>query len=104
MQRHKLLRCLMVAIALGLTPPAPAWVLAGQESEVFRVPSKDGTLIAVEGVGSGPSLVIAHGGIGDRTPSRHLSNCSANSYTLKQLNQPWGQSARGQPFLRSMAR
>jgi pimeloyl-ACP methyl ester carboxylesterase len=67
MVRSKFLRCLMVAIALSLSPPAPGWVLAGQESQVFRVPSKDGTLIAVECVGSGPTLVIAHGGIGDRT-------------------------------------
>ncbi len=31
------------------------------------VPAKDGTLIAVECAGTGPSLVIVHGGIGDRS-------------------------------------
>lgn len=66
MERRKSLFCLTVAIALGLIQPA-ASVLAGQESQVFRVPSRDGTLIEVECVGSGPTLVIAHGGIGDRT-------------------------------------
>ena len=35
--------------------------------EVTRVPSKDGTLIAVECTGSGPSLIMVHGGTGDRT-------------------------------------
>ncbi len=67
MELRKLLRCLTVAIVLGLIPSAPACVLAGQESQEFRVPSKDGTLIAVECAGTGPTLVIAHGGIGDRT-------------------------------------
>ncbi len=37
------------------------------ESQMFRVPSKDGTLIAVECAGAGPTLIIVHGGIGDRT-------------------------------------
>lgn len=67
MERSKLLRCLMVAITPGLSPLAPAPLLARQDSQVLRVPSKDGTLIAVECAGSGPSLVIAHGGVGDRT-------------------------------------
>lgn len=33
---------------------------------ISRVRSKDGTLIAVECAGAGPSLVIVHGGTGDR--------------------------------------
>jgi pimeloyl-ACP methyl ester carboxylesterase len=37
------------------------------ESSVIHVASKDGTSIAVECAGTGPSLVIVHGGIGDRT-------------------------------------
>ena len=35
--------------------------------ELTRVRSRDGTPIAVECAGSGPTLVIVHGGIGDRT-------------------------------------
>jgi pimeloyl-ACP methyl ester carboxylesterase len=38
-----------------------------RESQMFRVPSKDGTLIAVECAGAGPTLIMVHGGIGDRT-------------------------------------
>lgn len=34
---------------------------------MFRIPSKDGTLIAMECAGRGPSLIMVHGGIGDRT-------------------------------------
>lgn len=37
------------------------------ESQLIRVPSKDGTLIAVECAGAGPTLIMVHGGIGDRT-------------------------------------
>ncbi|MGH9904106.1 MAG: alpha/beta fold hydrolase, partial [Pyrinomonadaceae bacterium] len=39
----------------------------GHVSKLVRVPSKDGTLIALECAGSGPSLIFVHGGIGDRT-------------------------------------
>lgn len=37
------------------------------ESSITSVTSKDGTVIAVECAGVGPSLVIVHGGIGDRS-------------------------------------
>jgi pimeloyl-ACP methyl ester carboxylesterase len=40
---------------------------AGNATEVLRVPSKDGTLIALECAGAGPTLVFVHGGVGDRT-------------------------------------
>jgi pimeloyl-ACP methyl ester carboxylesterase len=34
---------------------------------VIRVASKDGTEVAVECAGSGPTLLLVHGGVGDRT-------------------------------------
>ena len=40
---------------------------AGTRAAQVQVASKDGTLIAIECQGTGPSLVIVHGGIGDRT-------------------------------------
>jgi len=40
---------------------------AGGRTKIMHVRSKDGTLIAVECAGSGPTLIIVHGGIGDRT-------------------------------------
>ena len=80
MELPKLFRCLMAGIVLGLAPP----LVAGQDSQLLRIPSRDGTLIAVECTGSGPSLVIVHGGIGDRTRwtpmfpllSSHFSVCA----------------------------
>ena len=44
-----------------------ALALPGPTDGLERVRSSDGTLIAVECAGSGPSLVIVHGGIGDHT-------------------------------------
>lgn len=38
-----------------------------RKSQMIRVPSKDGTLIAIECAGAGPTLIMVHGGIGDRT-------------------------------------
>ena len=40
---------------------------AGRDIQMIRVRSKDGTLIAVECAGAGPSLIVVHGGVGDRT-------------------------------------
>lgn len=37
------------------------------ETQLTRVPSRDGTLIAVECAGAGPTLLMVHGGVGDRT-------------------------------------
>lgn len=51
-----------------------AWTLglallskAADRNEVITVPSKDGTRIAVECAGTGPTLLFVHGGVGDRT-------------------------------------
>lgn len=62
-----------VSAALGgCSRSTPGTAIASQapqprESKMLRVASKDGTLIAVECAGSGPTLIIVHGGIGDRT-------------------------------------
>jgi pimeloyl-ACP methyl ester carboxylesterase len=44
------------------TKPAPS-----AQPQLIRVLSKDGTSIAIECAGSGPTLLLVHGGIGDRT-------------------------------------
>jgi pimeloyl-ACP methyl ester carboxylesterase len=46
---------------------AGAGLLAQSETSVGNAISKDGTAIAMECTGTGPSLVIVHGGIGDHT-------------------------------------
>ncbi|HET6671295.1 MAG TPA: alpha/beta hydrolase [Pyrinomonadaceae bacterium] len=82
MENRQQFRCLRVAIALGLILSAPTSVFAGQERQVFQVPSKDGTLIAVECAGSGPTLLIVHGGIGDRTRWTPMFPLLASRFTV----------------------
>jgi pimeloyl-ACP methyl ester carboxylesterase len=47
-------------------PAAPPLSNAQPATQMFHIPSKDGTLIALECAGSGPTLIMVHGGIGDR--------------------------------------
>jgi pimeloyl-ACP methyl ester carboxylesterase len=60
MPRVRLISAL-VALSTIVGPAAAA------DHSVFEVRSKDGTPIAVECGGSGPDLLIVHGGTGDRT-------------------------------------
>jgi pimeloyl-ACP methyl ester carboxylesterase len=46
---------------------APRQAAATIPSDVLTVISKDGTRIAVECAGAGPTLLFVHGGVGDRT-------------------------------------
>jgi pimeloyl-ACP methyl ester carboxylesterase len=59
--RHAGLISAVVAL-LAVSGPAGA-----ADREVFQVRSKDGAPIEVECTGSGPELLIVHGGTGDRT-------------------------------------
>src|SRR5262249_9104776 len=81
-KRRSSFRLAAVAIVFLVTLFATRTVLAAQASEVFRVPSKDGTLIAVECVGSGPTLVIVHGGIGDRSRWRAMFPLLSRRFTV----------------------
>jgi pimeloyl-ACP methyl ester carboxylesterase len=51
-------------------------------SSVLNVTSKDGTSIAMECAGAGPSLIIVHGGIGDRTRWKPLFPLFAPHFTV----------------------
>jgi pimeloyl-ACP methyl ester carboxylesterase len=64
-KRQTVVRLGALAI-LSLSSMTCATQRPSQNSPVDRVASKDGTLIAVECDGAGPSLVIVHGGTGDR--------------------------------------
>jgi len=57
---------------------------AGWHSEalIISIKSRDGTPIAVECAGEGPSLVIVHGGIGDRTRWKPLFPYFAPRFTV----------------------
>jgi len=52
------------------------------ESSTFTVKSKDNTSIAVECAGTGPTLLIVHGGIGDRTRWKPLFPLFARRFTV----------------------
>jgi pimeloyl-ACP methyl ester carboxylesterase len=62
----------VTATPSGCSRSGPIPAIASQqprphESHILRVASKDGTLIAIECAGVGPTLIIVHGGVGDRT-------------------------------------
>ncbi len=52
---------IVIAAFLTATAAAPA------SHHIYRVTSRDGTVIEVECAGKGPELLIVHGGAGDRT-------------------------------------
>jgi len=54
----------LIAVSLAWTADASS---AADESSMIHVTSRDGTAIAVECAGAGPSLLLVHGGAGDRT-------------------------------------
>jgi len=55
---------------------------AGRSSQVSFVRSKDGTRIAVECTGKGPTLLIVHGGTGDRGRWKPLFPLFAPQFTV----------------------
>jgi pimeloyl-ACP methyl ester carboxylesterase len=67
MDRRNFVQAVMAACAASVDTHAFASPVTGLESRLGTVRSKDGTLIAVECAGAGPSLVIVHGGTGDRS-------------------------------------
>jgi pimeloyl-ACP methyl ester carboxylesterase len=67
MDRRKFIQSGLAAYAASLDTYALSRFVKEPESPLITVRSKDGTLIAVECAGAGPSLVIVHGGVGDRS-------------------------------------
>lgn len=71
-----ILSCVLVsaAVSFAQTTETP--------SQVSFVKSKDGTRIAVECMGKGPSLLIVHGGTGDRSRWKPLLPLFASHFTV----------------------
>jgi pimeloyl-ACP methyl ester carboxylesterase len=71
-----ILSCILVSgiVSLAQSPKGP--------SQVSFVKSKDGTRIAVECTGQGPSLLIVHGGTGDRSRWQPLLPLFASHFTV----------------------
>ena len=67
MERRRLFYCLIGVCLAGGTGSPDAFSMAQPDTSIVSVTSKDGTPIAVECAGAGPSLVLVHGGTGDRT-------------------------------------
>src|ERR1700720_1174761 len=68
-----------VLLATNSFPQAAA---EASKNTIIRVNSKDGTPIAVECAGAGPSLVIVHGGTGDRSRWTPLFPLFASRFTV----------------------
>lgn len=96
------LAAVFVSVAQGgCHSSVPAVEVAPQRSstsasQVLRVPSKDGTRIAVECGGAGPTLLLVHGGMGDRTRwtpmiprlSSHFTLCAMDRRDPRDISQP----------------
>lgn len=81
--RHGLLFCSLAASFLGTaTAETDVSPTPSRPGSVVTVRSKDGTSIAVECAGTGPSLVIVHGGTGDRTRWTPLFPLFASHFTV----------------------
>jgi pimeloyl-ACP methyl ester carboxylesterase len=65
---------MLAAVSFSQTPETP--------SQVSFVRSEDGTRIAVECTGKGPSLLIVHGGTGDRSRWKPLLPLFASHFTV----------------------
>jgi pimeloyl-ACP methyl ester carboxylesterase len=76
----------MVACFAGITFICVASSVSGPESSLIKVTSKDGTLIVVECAGAGPSLVIVHGGTGDRSRWKPLFPLFASHFTVRAMD------------------
>jgi pimeloyl-ACP methyl ester carboxylesterase len=74
-------RVFSFAIAAVITGRG-AELYPNSETSVAEIPSRDGTLIAVECAGVGPNLVIVHGGIGDRSRWKPLFPFFASHFTV----------------------
>ena len=82
MNRRRLLYFLIGAGVAIITARADAPSVPMPQSSLIRVTSNDGTPIAVECAGAGPSLVVVHGGTGDRSRWTPLFPLFASRFTV----------------------
>lgn len=67
---------------------------AVNRSELIAVTSKDGTRIGVECAGTGPTLLVVHGGVGDRTRWTPMFPLLASKFTVCAMDRR-GRGASG---------
>ena len=76
MQLALVISCVLISAIVSFAQSAET------TSQVSFVKSKDGTRIAVECTGKGPSLLIVHGGTGDRSRWKRLLPLFAPYFTV----------------------
>ena len=76
------MRLLFILCCVSLLAATSFSRTSGTPSQVSFIRSKDGTRIAVECTGKGPSLLIVHGGIGDRSRWKPLLPLFASHFTV----------------------
>lgn len=88
-----------VLAALCFAQPVAATELAAGRSPALRIASRDGTPIAVACTGSGPELLIVHGGAGDRTRWTPIAALLARDFTVCAMDRrAHGESGDGPSY------
>jgi pimeloyl-ACP methyl ester carboxylesterase len=77
-----IMRLVLILASVLLSVAVSFAQTAGTPSQVSFIRSKDGTRIAVECAGKGPSLLIVHGGTGDRSRWKPLLPLFAAHFTV----------------------
>lgn len=86
----------VIAAWTALAPAVAPLVDGGYQTSTIKVRSKDGTSIAVACAGSGPSLLIVHGGTGDRKRwEPYLERFGGRFRTCAMDRRGHGESQRG---------
>jgi hypothetical protein len=80
--KHSSISLTAVAVVGVLGFVLPTNLASAAESTAQQAQSKDGTYIAFECAGSGPELLIVHGGAGDRTRWRPMLPYFTNDFTV----------------------
>ena len=94
-----LLGCPPLTVYAASAQPAPA----ANPEELLAVTSKDGTRIAVECAGTGPTLLFVHGGVGDRTRWTPMFPLLASKFTTCAMDRR-GRGASGDSPAYSLSR
>ena len=87
-------RMIVWCATVALTTGTGIKLFAQSETSIAPIPSRDGTLIAVECAGAGPNLVIVHGGTGDRSRWKPLFPFFASHFTVCAMDRR-GRGASG---------
>jgi pimeloyl-ACP methyl ester carboxylesterase len=103
MHRRQFIQGVISASAASLDTRSLASFVVGGQSPLSTVRSKDGTLIAIECAGAGPSLVIVHGGTGDRSRWRPLFPLFAPRFRVCAMDRR-GHGASGDSSQHSLQR